>query len=408
MKTTKQILILPLLLAGLCMPATAQVKNALKTLGKELKSTHTAPKTGPKRFYFPKYAPRLNVELQRNLATAQQTAVAATALPPLPANPLAIGSLNMPEKEFLSIMQREAEFYFPETAQATRLLGQAQLLTEEITPSDIAALKDGLYFVENEYLRELLENTLADRNIAQFMLELSDYYTLDKSFEEAAFNYTVRNPHKRTLQLRRFMLNPFIDPKFKEPITAMLASPQIHPLEYEAFKQALADLYQEYLRLRNGAADAAGIQQQLAYYDQLIDKVEAFVNSPKGGHSPKWNTRNPEERTLYNEVDQALHNIPDFALPVLKNKKEELIMIMEKYAPRSRSRQETLTEFEKFVKTTGLMYPRTVTDSRSVLEEEEQLYDDLMYWRLQDEVSVGNQIRDIQSRYSEPEDLFYK
>ena len=409
MKITKHILILPLLLAGLCVPASAQIKGALKTLGKEMKNTRLSPKQGPKRFYFPKHASQLNVELQRSLAATQQAASVAT-LPPLPTTPIAIGDMNAAEKNFLSIMNKEKSFYFPETAQATLLLEQAQftLASEKVLPADIEALKEGLFFVENGYLRELLENTLADRNIEQFMVELSDYYTLGKSFEEAAFNYTVRNPHKRTLQLRRFMLNPFIDPKFKEPITAMLAAPKIHPLEYEMFKQALSNIYQEYQRLQTGASDAVGIQQQIAYYDQLIDKVEAFVNHPTGGRAPKWNTRNPKEQELYNEVDQALHNIHDFDLPLLKNKKEELKLVMAKYTPKHRSRQETLFAYENFVKTTGLMYPRTVMDNRNVLEEEENLYDDLMYWRLRDETSVANQIREIQNRYTEPSDLFYQ
>ncbi len=410
MKITKHVLILPLLLAGLCMPATAQIKKALTFLGKELKNTHTAPQKGPKRFYFPEYAPQLNVELQRSLAATQQAAVAPTTLPPLPSHPLALANMNATEKEFLSIMHQEAAFYLPETAQATQLLEQARmtLLGERISPNDIEILKGGLYFVENNYLRELLQNTLADNDIEQFIVELSDYYTLDKTFEEAAFNYTLRHPHKRTLQLRRFMLNPFIDPRFKDPITSMLAAPKIHPLEEEVFKQALANLHQEYQRLQTGAADAPGIQQQVAYYDQLIDKVETFANSPLGGRAPKWNTRNPSEKELYNEVDQALYNISDYALPVLKSKKEELKLVMAKYSLKQRSRQETLYAYENFVKTTGLMYPRALTDSRTVLEGEEQLYDDLMYWRIRDEASMGTKIREIQYKYTTPTDPFYR
>ena len=83
-------------------------------------------------------------------------------------------------------------------------------------------------------------------------------------------------------------------------------------------------------------------------------------------------------------------------------------MTLAKYATPHRSRQETLEAFDSFVKETGLLYPRVMADGVKLVEGEEALFDDLMYWRMKDEASVVSQIQDIQLKHSMPEDLIYK
>lgn len=366
-------------------------------------------KNAPKRFYFPQYAPQLNRELQQSLAlTVQRATLESKDLPPLPQQPYKIFALNLPEQKFLSLDAKEQAFYAPETDQATQLLQQFQYdiaFNGNVSDAALASLQNGLFFVQNDFLRNLLENALAAKDFDQFALELSDYYTLDKSFEDAAFSYTVRHPHKRTLQLRRFMLNPFINEELKKPITNFLAAREIQPAQYEAFKTALTNLHQAYSQLQTQALSAPGIQAQQEYYANLIDRVEAFVT--QNGRLPKWNTRSQQEREFCNEIGNALSN-DTLSIPVLEASQNGLKMILAKYATKHRSRQETLAAFEAFVKTTGLMYPRPVTESNTVLKEEELLYDDLMYWRTLSEASVGDQIRMIRFRYSEPSDEFYR
>ncbi len=404
MKIIKNILVLPILVSGLCVPATAQIKKALTALGKETKNMQTVGKMNLKRFRFPSNAAQLNQTLQQSLAAATQRATLQTpALPPLPQHPYMVFAQSAAEKEFLAINNQEHQFYGPEYTAANGLLRQAhyfEMLPGKLTAQDRATLQDGLTFIQNNFLHELLENTLADGNLTQFQLELADYYTLSKPFVEAAFSYTVRHPHKRTLHLRRLMVNPFIDAKFKQPVTYFLAAPKIHPLEYETFKEALANLYQEYKRIEQQSLQAPGIQAQQAFYDNLIDRVETFVAVE--GRLPKWNTRSSAEKELYNQVDFALNNAPDFSIPALVASKNQLHMVMAKYASKPRSRQETLQAFAEFVKTTGLLYPRALTESNTVLEGEESLFDDLMYWRMVDENAVARKIKDIQWFYSSP------
>ena len=409
--------ILPLLIAGLCLPAAAQTfKKALSTLPEAAqKATSQAGRAAAKRFYFPSYSAELNRELQASLAATAARANALnmssiTNIPPLPEMDYPIFAANMAEKDFLAIDRAERQFYQAEYKQAKEVLNNIKYLASypsEPSAHDIAELSSQLGFIQNNFLRELVQNALADKDLNVLMLELAEYYTLDMTFEEAAFDYTLRHPHKRTLELRRLMLNPFIADQFKHPITELLSHPKIHPLEQEVFKQALTNLHQEYLRIVQESNKAPGVKTHLAYYDQIIDEIESFV--ARTGRLPKWNTNNPAEKDLFNRIEYLLSTGPEYSFSnLLTYYQEQLNMTLAIYATTHRSRQETLEAFDSFVKETGLLYPRVMADGVKLVEGEEALFDDLMYWRMKDESSVVSQIQDIQLKHSMPEDLIYK
>ena len=82
--------------------------------------------------------------------------------------------------------------------------------------------------------------------------------------------------------------------------------------------------------------------------------------------------------------------------------------MVENNQPTYLSKQETLQLFEKFVQVTGRPYPRSMQEKGNIPWDEERLFDNLMYWRTQDEPGVNKAIHNIQVRHALPDNPIYK
>ena len=217
-------------------------------------------------------------------------------------------------------------------------------------------------------------------------LDLREYFNLDEPVEIAAFNYTLRHPHQQILMTRRLLNNPLVDEEVKQPFRNFLSKSKIKPEEFPAFQTAIANVYNQYKQRIAVAKESDIIQAQAKYYEKLIDRLDNFITTQ--GRIPKWNTTNPQELQLFDEIEWVQHHRQDNQFEPLVSYQKTLDLTLEKAKPVYLTRQETLELFEDFVKTTNRLYPRSLRDKPKAgdipFQREEELWDNLSYWRVED------------------------
>ncbi len=417
MKKTN-LLIAVLCVTGLTAPAAAQgLKKALPTAVRAITQKAPVRLPGTKRFIFPsayptlngvRPLPQINQALQRNISQAEVAVNRPAPVPPLPT--FAIFVQGLPEKTFLELISQERAFYQEETILAFNLLSQikalrslqeASLSSDEHLLTDIAK---GIVGIKNDYLRNLALNLLEENNFKALQEEIAQYYSLGMPFEDAAFNYTLRHPYKRNLQTMRLLHNPFIDQKFKDPVQAFISQPIIPVAQRDAFKQALKELETEYERILDGAANTPAVQAQIDYYEQTIEDLYHFIANPKNKEHrrPKWNTPNKEEQDLHTRVEYLISIEKQYNYEPFAQHQRNLRQIWDEHQPQHWTQEKTLQAFEKFLQQAPkeCLYPRSWEEGGSRIPlQEEQLFDNLMFWRTQNEAEVNQAINNIQRRH---------
>ena len=427
MKTHTIISLLVVSLVGaMALPAYAQGGKG-EIIKKGVEEVLTSPSglvsvpskiTGVKRFTYPKTIntsmgtvtlPQLSAALQRSLATAQANA----SLPSMSSTGFAVLFKGVPEKTFLRLAAQEKSFYEQEIALGADLLTQVKYtLPSVIELSDEAAqpilknIVSKIAAVKNNHLRYLLSKALQEKNIPAMVQEISQYYSLEMPYEEAAYNYTLRHPYKRNLQTMRLLHNRFIDESIRARVQKFIEAPSIPFEQTEDFKKALHDLHQAYKQLLTQTASTPAVRDQIAYFENTLKDLRSFIE--KNNRLPKWNTRSNAERDLYNCMEYLLLSEKQSNFPPFTKYYEQLKELWTTYAPTHRSKQETLQAFENFVKLTGLPYPRTLEANSNISWDEERLFDDLLYWRTHEEAEVNRAVKEIWEMHSQPTDYFYR
>ncbi len=365
---------------------------------------------GTKRYIYP---PK-KVEQLKNSLNNPVIRAAIAAL-----KPYEILAGHTPQREFLSLIETENSFYKEEISLAKEVMSELKHRASSQTPlnnQELIKVIEKLSFIQNDHLRLQLYRNLLSNDLTAMVRDLSDYFTLDKPFEEAALSYMIRNPHKRTLRTVRLLHNPFIADSFKTPIKRALGKTSLTVQEQESLKEALKALNEEYRRiltqvkqehkeLVDKALLSDVMQNKLREYEKTFDELETFV--AVNGHLPQWQSRSSAERALNIQATRLAAAEHVWPFEPFLSKRAEMETLLKKYEPKRRSLQETIEAFERFVQKTGRQYPRMIDEGLDVGKEEYQLFDDLFYWRIQNSNTI-KRIEEIQKRHASPvEDGFY-
>lgn len=307
------------------------------------------------------------------------------------------------EKELLSVMLEENKFYAPEIDAGRAIRDQIlniSVLEEEGQLALATAIQRN---IKNHTLKQLLLKNLENYDIYNMALDLTDYFCLDKAFEDAAFDYALRHPHQMNLNMRRLMYNPLVDQSVKTRLRYFLEAPSIEPQEYGAFRSAIRTAHLQYQQRLSAAKHSDIIQAQVAYYENFIKRLDNFIVR-NNGVQPKWNTANLKERGLFDEYETVRqYDFINQFNPILTYRKQLQIVWTSAKAPRTLSLDKTVELFEEFVQTTGRRYPLALQDALPEgaipFEQEELLWDSLDKWRTQDEAAIKPYLNTIINKY---------
>lgn len=293
------------------------------------------------------------------------------------------------EKEVLLANLEEQAFYAPEIAKALELHSYLLSLHKLDDEEEAVIAEMILKNVKNHSLQTYLFRSLADKDLYMLDLDLMEYFSLDeeKSVELSAFNYTLRHPHQQILMMRRLLNNPLVDEEVKKPLREFLNKSKIKPQEFPAFQTAIFNVYQQYQNRLAAATESDIIQIQADYYAKLTDRLGDFI-ATHDGRRPKWNTADPKEMLLFDEIEWMQSHQDINAFEPLLSYQNALNIVWDNAAPTYLTRQETLELYDAFVKETGRFYPRSLRDKlkpgEKRFEREEELSDNLSYWRVED------------------------
>lgn len=296
------------------------------------------------------------------------------------------------EKEVLSSMLEENKFYAPEI-DAGRAIRDQILNITVLEDEGQAALAEAIQQnIKNHTLKVMLLQNLENFDIYNMALDLTDYFCLDKSFEDAAFDYTRRHPHQMNLNLRRLMYNPLVDPAVKTRLKYFLEESSLLPEEYDLFRAAIRTAHLQYQQRLSTAKYSDIIQKQVAYYEDFAKRLDKFIVL-NNGVRPKWNSANPEEQQLFDEYGTlAQYDFANQFNPILTYRKQLRIIWETASAPKVLSQEQTIALYEDFVKTTHRIYPHTLRNVPAEQDvpfaQEELLWDSLDYWRTENEAAI--------------------
>lgn len=307
------------------------------------------------------------------------------------------------EKEVLVKLLQEEKFYAPEI-DAGRAIRDQILNIHVLTDEGQAQLAQAIHAgIVNHTLKANLLQNLENFDIYNMALDLTDYFSLDKPFEEAAFDYTVRHPHQMNLNLRRLMYNPLVGDGVKNRIKFFLEEPELIPEQYNAFRTAIRTAHLQYKERKEAAQLSDVIQAQADYYRDLANRLDNFIVL-HNGRQPKWNTKDLQEQNLFNEFEELTRN--DFVNqfhPIIALRKRLQVIWDTAKGPETLSLQDTIKLFEEFVKATHRRYPAALMQPLEAgeipFEQEELLWDSLNFWRVHNEAAIRPELVRIINQY---------
>ncbi len=409
MKTTN------LLLAVLCLtltaPAYAQKKEVIQGAAKGIFEAPRTTRGTVQRFVFPQSAVsniragitagKLDQAITQATRQAANTPITSAAAQTLYNRSLVTGL--PPEKEVLIMAAKEGAFYAPEINAGRMIRQQILDITVLEEEGQLAIAQNIQQYIKNHTLKTLLLEELENFDIYNMALDLTDYFSLDKPFEKAAFEYTVRHPHQMNLNMRRLMYNPLVDESIKNRLRYFLEAEFIPLEEYEGFRVAIHTAHLQYTQRLAAAQESEVITAQIRYYQDVTDRVRNFVAQPPH-RRPKWNTLNAEEFALNDEVEWIMSHDHLNKFPQILPFRQALQTVYDAApTPTILSLDETIALFEKFVKTTHRRYPNSLRDTLQegeiAFEQEETLWDSLEYWRIQNESAIRSKLVKIINQY---------
>ena len=388
----------------------AQAQGIIKGVGKELFQAPRLTRGTVQRFVFPRTTVnniRTGIaagKLDRMVdqASLQSPAALIPSPPTIAFHNRSLVSGYPVEKEVLTVMANEEAFYAPEI-EAGRTIRQQILDITVLEDEGLLAIVANIHnYIKNHTLQSLLLEELENYDIYNMALDLTDYFTLDKSFENAAFDYTIRHPHQMNLNMRRLMYNPLVDPAVKNRLKYFFQAHYI-PLEsYPSFRTAIRTAYLQYNQRIAVAQGSDIIIAQIRYYKDLTNQLSDFI--VKNDRLPKWNTRSTKEADLFDELEWIFMNDRINQFPQIQPFREALQAVYDSApAPTILSMDETIALFEEFVKTTHRRYPNSLRDKlkkgQIPFEQEELLWDSLEHWRIESESTIRPALTGIINRY---------
>ena len=345
-------------------------------------------------------------KFDRQLATATLNTPAALR-PALDKNSYthAIVSGQPVAKLALTKMREENLFYAPEIDAARAIRNQILNITILTDEGQIALANTIHAGIKNHTLKQELLLNLENLDIYSMAKDLTDYFCLDKSFEEAAFEYTLRHPHQMNLNLRRLMHNPLVDDALKQDVKHFLEVRYIAPEQYDSFRAVIHAAHVQYQERLSAAKFSDIIQAQVAYYEDFAMRLDEAIRE-NGGYQLKWNTSNQHHQDLLEEFQWIERYDPMNQFnPLISYRKQIQVIWNNAHKPLTLSLEKTLALYETFVKTTLRPYPQTLTEQTPTepgfipFEQEELLWDSLEYWRVEDEKNIFPQLVKIRHQY---------
>ena len=307
------------------------------------------------------------------------------------------------EKEVLVLKSIEEKFYAPEI-DAGRAIRNQILSKKMLTPMGRNEVAQAITAsIKNNTLYHILMEEFDRFDIGSMALDLTDYFCLDKPFEQAAFDYTVRHPHQMNLNMRRLMYNPLVDDGIKNRLRFFLESPSITPDQFGQFRMAIRSAHLQYKQRLAAAQNSDIIQAQIRYYQDLTTRLSDFI--VENHHQPEWNTASIKEQELFDELDWVKANDATNQFPQILPYRQALQAVWDSApAPTILPLEETLALFEQFVVTTGRQYPMSQREKlkkgQIAFKQEKILWDSLSFWRIQDESSTYSALTQIISKHS--------
>ncbi len=309
------------------------------------------------------------------------------------------------EKLVLTKMRDENLFYAPEIDAARAIRNQILNITILSDEGQVSLANNIQANIKNHTLKQELLRNLENLDIYSMAKDLTDYFCLDKSFEEAAFEYTLRHPHQMNLNLRRLMHNPLVDETLKKDVKYFLELSQIVPEQYDSFRAVIHAAHAQYQQRLVAAKFADIIQAQIAYYEDFAMRLDEAIRE-NGNYRLKWNTSNPRHQALLEEFEWIERYDPMNQFnPLISYRKQIQVIWNGAHQPLTLSLEKTLALYEDFVKKTHRSYPQTLTEKNHTepnfipFDREELLWDSLEYWRVEDEKTVFPQLIKIRYQY---------
>ncbi len=411
--TTCKTTAIAALCLGTAVTCFAQGKNIIKGTSKGIFEAPRLTRGTVQRYVFPRQTVE-NIRRGINAGALERGVsgipLSQATLPALPQaasfNSLTLVVGRSVEKEVLASMLEENKFYAPEIDAGRAIRQQILDITVLEDEGQLAIAQNIQAHIKNHTLKALLLEELSNFDIYNMALDLTDYFCLDKPFEDAAFDYTLRHPHQMNLNLRRLMYNPLVDDGVKNRLKYFLSSTSLVPEEYDAFRAAIRTAHLQYQQRLTAAKYSEVIQAQIAYYEDLAKRLDDFIVQ-NNGVQPKWNTTNPVEQTLFDEYETlAQYDFVNQFNPILSYRKKLQIIWDTAQAPRILSQEETVALYEEFVKTTHRRYPHSLRNASDAVadeihfEQEELLWDSLNHWRSTNESTIHPKLTRVLSKYT--------
>ena len=394
---------------GTAISCFAQTKDVAKGVSKGLFEAPRLTRGTVQRFVFPRSTVS---NIRAGIATGKLDRIVtdATQLPiSLATTPAAQALFNKTlvagqpvEKEVLIMAAKEGAFYAPEI-DAGRMIRQQILDITVLEEEGQQAIAQNIHaYIKNHTLKTLLLEELENYDIYNMALDLTDYFSLDKPFEEAAFSYTIRHPHQMNLNMRRLMYNPLVDDSAKNSLRYFLESEYIPLQEHQAFRAAIQTAHLQYKTRLNAAQEADVIKAQINYYQEVTTRLRNFI--AKEHRRPKWNTHSTKEAELNEELEWIMFNDHLNKFPQILPFRQTLQTVYTQApTPTLLSLDETVALFEEFVKTTHRPYPSSLRDKNTKgqvpFKQEETLWDSLEYWRIKNESAIHPLLAQILKKY---------
>ncbi len=299
------------------------------------------------------------------------------------------------ETEALVLLRQEQLYYTAEIATAQNLRRKL-LQISELTPQNVTQLQNGINGLNSNTLQEYLTDSLQTGDMSSFYRDLTDYYALDGNPVQAAYNYSLRHPHKPNLWMRRLMRNPLVGKKLQQQAGALLNKDYSTPQEQQNLLTTLQYMQSEYETGLRTIYASESICSKIAFYRQTTQALSDFIAA--NGRRPKHNTADPAEKKLMQDIEFALTvTEPAQAEPFageLKNLKE----LWDANETTPWPLEKTISALEHFLQTTDLFYPRSLLETPNLSDQEIALYDNLDYW-LSKQPTIHATIMTLQNKY---------
>lgn len=298
------------------------------------------------------------------------------------------------ETDALNGLHKEQQHYSAEIV-AGRELRRQLLQIAQLNPAHTAQLQTAIDGLNSGTLRDYLTAELNTGDLAAMYQDLTDYYMLDGNPVAAAYNYTLRHPHKPNLWMRRQMRSPLVSPGLQRHAAFLLRDGMETPQQQKQFLTLLQRMNAEYEESLRIIVASEKVLEKITFYRQTTHALSNFI--AENGHRPERNTADPQERKLALEIEFAL-TVINPAEP-FASEKQLLQEIWDANEPPHWTMEETLQNFERFLQKDPTGYPQSLTENPHVSAQETALLNNLHYWYIRGGGNFQGKINALRIQY---------